>query len=73
MRKEKGKRAGCGKTIPCSGLPLPHKVKDEALQGVEVGARELINDRVHTSDGLLPLLQAWREQTQLNTLQATSP
>lgn len=42
-------------------LLVPDKVKDQTFQGIEMGARKLIDDGVNTSDGLLPLLQTWGE------------
>lgn len=42
---------------------VPDQVEDEALQGAEMGARELVDDRVNSSHRLPPLLQACKEHT----------
>lgn len=46
---------------------VPDEVEDEALQGAQMGAGELVDDRVDSPHRLLPLLQACREHNSLVT------
>lgn len=50
----------------CLKLPwpnVPHQVEDETLQGAEMGAGELVYDRIYSPHCLLPLLEACGEST----------